>query len=90
MVQIILLIIGVTALFKKSISVTKKKELRQPKLRKFGIITIVMLVITIISDSVLPEGTDLGLLIYLLSFVIPIVAAIKLGQPKSIVEQVKK
>jgi cell division protein FtsW (lipid II flippase) len=68
MVQIILLIIGVTALFKKSIAVTKKTELRQPKLRKFGIITIIMLVIAIISDNVLPEGTDLKILIYPICF----------------------
>ncbi|KKS43078.1 hypothetical protein A3H03_02015 [Candidatus Kuenenbacteria bacterium RIFCSPLOWO2_12_FULL_42_13] len=82
MVQIILLIIGVTAIFGKRITVSKKTELRQPKLRKFGIITIIMLAVSIISDTVLPEGTDLGILIYILSFVIPIIAAVKFRQPK--------
>ncbi len=82
MLQIILLIIGIVALFKESIDVTKKSELRQPNLRKFGIITVAMFVLVVISNMTLPENSDVSLLIYFLSYIVPIVVAVKLRQPK--------
>jgi hypothetical protein len=83
MVQIILLIIGIVALFKKSIAVSKGTELRQPKLRKFGMITIAMVMLQIIADNVLPKGVDLGILIYAITVIVPIIVAIKLKEPIS-------
>jgi hypothetical protein len=90
MVQIILLAIGITALFKKNIAVTKTTELRQPKLKKFGIITISMVILAVIFDAVLPEGTDLGIFSYVLTLLIPIIAAVKLKEPITGTDAVKK
>lgn len=84
MIQLILLAIGIVALFKKSLAISKKSELRQPKLRIFGIVTIAMFIMVIIVGLVLPINTDVSILVYALSFIIPIIVAVKLKQPKQI------
>ncbi|MFA6322968.1 MAG: hypothetical protein WCX71_05900 [Candidatus Buchananbacteria bacterium] len=83
MIQIILLIIGIVALFKKSIAVSKGAELRQPKLRKFGIVTIGMVILQIVVSGALPKGTDISILMYAVTVIVPIVVAIKLKEPVS-------
>ena len=88
MVTLILLIIGIVALFKESMAISKKFELRRPKIRIFGVITIVSAIILILSETL--SGTDLGLLIYLIFIIIPIITAVKLKQPKLQAKQEEK
>lgn len=81
MVQFILLIIGIVALFKKSITVTSTTELRQPKIRIFGIVTIIIVVIGMVAGKV-AQDTIIAEVLFWLGIVIPIALVILLKEPK--------
>ncbi|MDO8592454.1 MAG: hypothetical protein Q7R92_01605 [bacterium] len=86
MIQIIVIIIGTVALFKKSIAITKKSELRRPKTYTFGIVTISVAIAVSIIDALLTKiGAQFffNILVFTLQLIIPIIAAIKLKEPKS-------
>lgn len=81
MIQIILLIIGIVALFKKSIAVTSITELRQPKMRTFGIVTIIIVVIGMVAGGV-AKDTIIAEVLFWIGIVVPIALAIFLKEPK--------
>lgn len=82
MIQIALLIIGIIALFKKSISVTGKSELRQPKIRTFGIVTIIVVVAGIIANLIVKDTLIVEVLFWL-GIITPIILAIFLREQKT-------
>ncbi len=75
-----MLIIGVVAIFKESIAVTGKSELRRPKIRTFGIATVVITIIAMVTDGlmdgIVPE------VMFWLGIVIPTAMAIGLKEVK--------
>ena len=81
MVQVILLIIGVAALYKKSFRITNRTELKQPKLRQFGIIIIIVVLLTIAIEIIFPNNSTLDITVYTLMLIIPIIVAIKIKEP---------
>ena len=82
MIQIIFLVVGIVALFRKSITVTGKPELRRPNILTFGITTIVLTLIAIIADS-LGEGL-IPEILFFIGIIVPIIMAFVLMEPKEI------
>ena len=76
---ILMLIIGIIALFKKNISVTTKSELRNTKIRTFGIVTIAITLIAMLGGKL---EESISLILFWLGIIIPTGAAIILKEPK--------
>lgn len=92
-VNIFLVIIGIWIMFRKSVSLTSKSELRRPRTLVFGLLLIVAVVISKILSEIFkgpldsygnPIFTTGWFLAYSLPLLIPFIVVVFLKQPKVI------
>lgn len=81
MVQIALIVFAVLALFLPRIKLTKASELRRPRTYAFGAITLAMVAVQILADNWLHVSANTGFVVYSVSVVVPLAAALLLKQP---------
>ena len=82
MATIILIIVGVFLLFRKSVSLSNASELRRPGTIIMGAITIVSGLLAMYVGNKVDPHTQTDVYVYVAAFIIPLIAAPFLKQPK--------
>ncbi len=82
MITIILVIVGIFLLFRKSVTLTNTSELRRPRTIIMGVITIITGILANIIGGKVDPTSQMDVVVYGAALVIPLIVIPFLKQPK--------